>query len=46
MKSGQKIGLSASVIKQKREDAKANKPDQSVLVSPNNDDKQRLRKKI
>jgi hypothetical protein len=46
MNSGQKIGLSASVIKQKREDAKTNKPEQSVLVSPINEDKQRLRKKI
>jgi hypothetical protein len=46
MNSGQKIGLSASLIKQKREKAKTNQPEQPVLVAPTNDDKQRLRKKI
>ena len=46
MNSGQKIGLTSSLIKQKIEIAKLNQPEQPVLAGPTIDDKKRLRKKI
>jgi hypothetical protein len=46
MNSGQKIGLTSNLIKEKREIAKTNPQEKPVLVAPTLDDKQRLRKKI
>lgn len=46
MNSGQKIGLTSSIIKQKIVNEKNNKLEQPVVQPPTLDDKQRLRKKI